>query len=87
MIEELERINKLNEIQLVKYFQDGVVARATGSDFDNQLYTTARTKLLSNKTLEKILPNWIRTKRTIDQFWIFIKSRFSTYQELLCIKE
>src|SRR5680860_231103 len=81
MRDELEQINKLNEFQLVEYFQDGVVARATGSYFDNQLYTTARTKLLNNKPLEKLLPDWIKTKRTIDQFWTFIKGRFSTYQE------
>ncbi|TDN80605.1 abortive infection Abi-like protein [Salegentibacter sp. 24] len=81
MKEELEQINKLNEFQLVEYFQDGVVARATGSDFDNQLYTTVRTKLIRNKALEKKLPEWIKTKRTIDQFWTFIKGRFSTYQE------
>ncbi len=81
MREELDQINKLNEFQLVEYFQDGIVARATGSDFDNQLYTTVRTKLIGNKTLEKLLPDWIKTKRTIDQFWTFIKGRFSTYQE------
>jgi hypothetical protein len=78
---ELDHINKLNEFQLVEYFQDGVIARATGSDFDNQLYTTARTKLIGNKSLEKLLPEWIKTKRTVDQFWTFIKGRFSTYQE------
>ena len=38
--EELDYINKLNDFYLVQYFQDGVVARATGSEFDNQLYTT-----------------------------------------------
>ena len=78
---ELEHINKLNDQRLVEYFQDGVVVRATGSNFDNQLYTTVRTKLIENKALEKMLPEWIITKRTIDQFWTFIKGRFSTYQE------
>ena len=81
MREELEQINKLNEFQLIEYFQDNVVARATGSGFENQLYTTARTKLIGNKSIEKILPDWIKTKRTIDQFLAFIKGRFSTYQE------
>ena len=81
MTEELEQIKKLSEFQLIEYFQDGVIARATGSDFDNQLYTTVRTKLIRNKALENLLPEWIKTKRTIDQFWTFIKGRFSTYQE------
>lgn len=81
MKDELEHINKLNEFQLVEYFQDGIVARATGNDFDNQLYIAVRNKLISNKSLDKLLPDWIKTKRTIDQFWTFIKGRFSTYQE------
>jgi hypothetical protein len=81
MQEILEQIEKFNEYQLVEYFQDGVVARATGSDFENQLYKTVRTRLIGNKSLEKLLPEWVKTKRTIDQFWTFIKGRFSTYQE------
>lgn len=81
MDEELKQLNNLSEFQLVEYFQDGLVARATGSYFDNDFYTAARTKLLSNNTLEKLLPEWIKTKRTEDQFWQFIKGRFGTYKE------
>lgn len=81
MREELDQISGLNEFQLVEYFQDGLVARATGDNFENQLYTSVRNKLISNKTIEKLLPEWVKTKRTIDQFWTFIKGRFSTYQE------
>lgn len=81
MREELDQINGLNEFQLVEYFQDGLIARATGDNFDNQFYTSVRNRLLSNKTIEKFLPEWVKTKRTIDQFWTFIKGRFSTYQE------
>lgn len=81
MQEELEQIEKFNEYQLVEYFQDGVVARATGDGFDDQLYKILRTKLIRNKSLEKLLPEWVKTKRTIDQFWTFIKGRFSSYQE------
>lgn len=81
MNEEIEQINKLNEFQLVEYFQDSLVERATGGYFDNQLYITARARLVRNKALEKLLPDWIFTKRTIDQFWTFIKGRFNSYHE------
>lgn len=81
MIEELQNINKLSDYQLVEYFQDGIIARATGSDFNNQLYIEVRKKLLENKNIDKLLPEWIKGKRTIDQFWTFIKGRYSTYQE------
>lgn len=81
MNEELQNINKLSDSQLVEYFQDGVIARATGSDFNNQLYIEVRKKLLENKNIDELLPEWIKTKRTIDQFWTFIKGGYSTYQE------
>ena len=81
MDQELQLIKKLNELQLVEYFQDGIVAHATGGDFNNQLYIEIRRRLLENKSIEKFLPEWIVSKRTIDQFWTFIKGRFSTYQE------
>jgi len=81
MKEELENIKKLSEFQLVEYFQNSIVDRATGGNFDDELYKHVRNKLLKNKTIEKLLPDWIKTKRTIEQFWTFIKGRFSTYQE------
>lgn len=81
MDQELQLIKKLNELQLVEYFQDGIVAHATGGGFNNQLYIETRRRLLENKSIEKLLPEWVVSKRTIDQFWTFIKGRFSTYQE------
>lgn len=82
MIEsEIEQIKNLNEIEQVQYFQDGVVSRATGNGFDNQLYSHVRTKLLENKSIENLLPSWIKSKRTADQFWEFIKGRYSSYAE------
>lgn len=81
MREEINNINKLNELQLVEYFQDGLVARVTGDSFDNELYINIRAKLLAIKAIEYLLPEWINSKRTIDQFWTFIKGRFGSYQE------
>lgn len=78
---ELEHINTLNDFELVQYFQDGVISRATGGSFDEQLYSTIRTKLLCNKSIDNLLPNWIKTNRTVDQFWLFIKGRFDNYAD------
>lgn len=79
--EELNYIEKLNNFQLVQYFQDGVVARATGGCFEDALYKKIRLKLLDDPLVRDMLPEWIKTKRTIDQFWTFIKGRCGTYQE------
>ncbi len=81
MNDELNQINKFTDFELVEYFQDGLVARATGDGFDDDLYKHIRNKIINNKSIEKTIPNWIAQKRTIDQFWTFIKGRFSTYQE------
>lgn len=80
-MDEIEHINSLNDFQLVEYFQDGVVARATGDRFDNELYILIRRKLLANSDIKKLLPKWVSSKRTVEQFWTFIKGRYSTYQE------
>jgi hypothetical protein len=80
MQEELEHIKSLNEFQLVQYFLDGLIARATGGSFDNQLYSTVRIKLISNKTIENLLPDWVKTRRTLDDFWLFIKGRHDNYK-------
>ncbi|MEY3498361.1 MAG: hypothetical protein RL308_30 [Bacteroidota bacterium] len=81
IVQELELIKTLSDFQLVQYFQDGLVARATGGSFDDKLYSIVRTKLIENKSIEHLLPSWIKTTRTLDQFWGFIKGRFSTYLE------
>lgn len=81
MEEELDIIKELNDFQLVQYFQDGLISRATGGPFDDKLYSIVRTKLVKNQSLNNLLPTWIKTNRTIDQYWLFIKGRFSTYQE------
>lgn len=81
MNEELNQINKFSEFQLVEYFQDSLVSRATGGFFDDQFYSIVRTKLISNNTFDKLLPDWIKTKRTIDQFWLFIKNKYDNYEE------
>lgn len=79
--DEIDRIEELNDFQLVEYFQDGVVARATGDGFEDALYKKIRLKLLKDPLIKDMLPEWIKTKRTIDQFWTFIKGRYGTYQE------
>ncbi len=79
--DELEHIKSLNDLKLVMYFQDGLVARATGNNFEDELFKAIRLKLLHSKEITSLLPDWIKRHNTIDQFWTFIKGRFNTYQE------
>lgn len=79
--EEIENINSLSEFELAQYMQDCIVAHATGDRVDNNIYTYVRSKLINENVYQNNLPKWIRTNRTIDQFWGFIKGRYETYQK------
>lgn len=81
MKDELKDIDTLSDFELVQYFQDHLIMRATGDSFDNDAYTKIRKLLIENKSISHLLPKWINSSRTIDQFWSFIKARFSTYLE------
>lgn len=71
----------LSEEELVNFFIEGLISRATGSFFGDQDYYLARKKLIENQILNGILPDWVKTKRTLDLFWTFIKGRYETYAE------
>ncbi len=50
MREELEQIKKLSELQLVEYFQDGVIARDHSFHIENNAF-----KVQSETDLKKVL--------------------------------
>lgn len=81
MEEELKYIDTLNDFELVQYFQDHLILRATGGSFDEEAFAKSRNLLISNKSISHLLPKWLTVNRTTDQFWNFIKARYSTYQE------
>lgn len=81
MDEELQSIDSMNDLELVQYFLDHLIMRATGDSFDNEIFTKVRKLLIDNKSISHLLPKWVNANRTVDQFWTFIKARFSTYQE------
>jgi adenylate kinase family enzyme len=81
LVEELEYLKNLNKIELVEYLQNGLISRATGGGFEDNLYKYIRTKLIQDKSIEKYLPQWIKTCRDTDHFWSFIKPKFAHYEE------
>jgi len=40
-----------------------------------------RTELIGNNEIKNQLPDFVKTNRTVAQFWQYIKGRFSTYKE------
>lgn len=81
MNEELKHVVSLSDFQLVEYFQNGLVSRATGNSFEEEYYKQARATLISKSYLKHLIPKWINTNRTIDQFWLFIKNKYDNYEE------
>lgn len=69
--------------ELIDTLQNVLIARATGNAGleDETEYARVRTTLMANAKIAAMLPSWVRTTRTLDQFWPFIKIKFATYAE------
>ncbi len=68
-------------LELVESFQNGLLAVATGGKFGDLQYGDVRRSLVENPEVATRLPRWVKTSRTSDHFWQFIKAKFSTYAE------
>lgn len=64
-------------------FQNGLIARATGSDFDggDAIYQELRRYLTEHSELRLKTPHFVRQCSDVAQFWSFIKHEYSTYAE------
>lgn len=58
-----------------------LVSHATGGAEDEAEYTRLRQVVLSQAALESLIPRFLRTCRSLGQFWQFIKNKFGTYAE------
>ena len=65
----------------IETLQNMLIAQATGGAEDNSEYTRLRQVLLSQASLEPLIPQFVRTCRSLFQFWQFIKYEYGTYAE------
>lgn len=65
----------------IESLQNLVVSHATGGAEDEAEYTRLRQVVLSDGVLELLAPRFIRTCRSLGQFWQFIKNKYGTYAE------
>lgn len=65
----------------IEMLQNLLVAQATGGSGDAQHYQTLRNDIVGNAVLKDIAPRFLRTCRTLGQFWQFIKYEYATYAE------
>jgi hypothetical protein len=66
---------------LVESLQHLLAAHACGERQENDEYVRLRRTLLADSELAEVAPSFVRTCRTLQQFWQFIKQRFGRYHE------
>ncbi|MDA7746015.1 abortive infection family protein [Psychromonas sp.] len=79
MLTEIEFIN--DDFDRVEYLQSLVLTKATGGEVDDNHYKEMRQHLIANPNYSELIPRWLKKNRNIDQFWLFIKNKFTTYAE------
>jgi hypothetical protein len=67
----------------IESFQNLLVDIATSGNRpeEEENFKKLRTSLIGNKEIENHLPDFVKTNRTVAQFWQFIKGKISSYAE------
>lgn len=65
----------------IESLQKLLVSHATGGKEDEDAYTRLRQAILSESALDALIPHFVRTCRSLGQFWQFIKNKYGTYAE------
>jgi len=70
-----------NDLERAQYLQSLLISYATGHEASDKEYQELRQYFLSNSGTKHLVPSWVRTNRSFEQFWPFIKHKFPTYAE------
>lgn len=71
-----------NDYEKAEYLQNILINHATSDgDSSDDEYKLLRNYFLQNHTLQDLLPECVRTKRSLKEFWNFIKYKFAHYSE------
>jgi hypothetical protein len=68
-------------ISVLRRVQELLERRATGTidQAENQEFALLRPRLIADARLKHVMPQWLRTCRSLDLFWPYIKERSGTY--------
>ena len=69
------------DYERAEYLQALLIEHSTGGNADNAEYQYLRTYFLQQPCAAPLLPDFVRLKRDLDQFWQFIKSKFPKYAQ------
>lgn len=78
----LPEVPKEDDILIqVEQLKVGLLARATGSEFENSEYSRLRKLTLGIPEVDPLIPRFLRVCRSADEFWNFIKGEFDNYAD------
>ena len=75
----LEHLNSLYD--RIEYFQNALIAQATGGNADDGHYQLIRKEALDKTKISNLLPRLVRVNRNLSQFWQFIKHEHDNYAD------
>lgn len=70
-----------NDFEKAQALQNVAVSIAIGDKNSGRSYSLLRQYFVGNTTLKDLLPEFIRINRESDQFWQYIKHKFSSWNE------
>ncbi len=76
-----ENTDLITDIERVERLQNILIGRATHTSdvLDEGNYKQLRLYFISKTETKDLLPSWVRVNRTLEQFWDFIKLKYSDY--------
>ena len=67
------------DFEKISYLLNILIERATGTVSESSEYEAIRRQLLEDQKIAPKLPVWLRTHRSLDSFWRFIKNKSPKY--------
>lgn len=68
-------------VERVTMMEGILIASATGGSNDGWIYEYLRREFIRDTSISDLLPTFVRTHRTLNAFWPYIKEQASTYAE------
>jgi hypothetical protein len=70
-----------SNIEKVAMLEGILIACATGGSADDHVYQHLRREFMAEAVIRDLLPHFVRSYRSLDAFWPFIKAEASTYAD------
>jgi hypothetical protein len=68
-------------LEEIEALQGILISRATGGDEDESAYAKTRQAVIADPSLATMIPRFVKTSRSLGQFWQFIKGKYPSYAE------